>query len=296
MSIGRLFLGAGCLVAAALVGACSGDRGALEELPELSPPSPDQPSTPPTAADAAAPGTAASPARLYFKEKVFSALSACAGCHSAGTNGATIFMTTDADGAYTSLDGSGLILSPSPLLTKGPHALGAAPALDPNTQAPLVQKWLDMEAAERVGAAAPTNILAAVGACMSKDLFTRINLCSAQTKPRVGESGNNCTGCDYRPCYDCHTAGGSNTGFLCAQNADEAFAGTKTMPFLRRYVGLAGVEPVPSKALVNKSVATKTASNTAVHPWYELDVSRQKALDAFVNDAIAKYKAGGCTQ
>ena len=63
--------------------------------------------------------------------------------------GASLILATDADAAYLTLDANGLITLPSAIITRGPHASGAGPALDPTTQEPYVRKWLEMEAEER---------------------------------------------------------------------------------------------------------------------------------------------------
>jgi cytochrome c553 len=287
------------LVLPLALNACGGDGGTLESAGGTPPPAagPARPSS-----DGGADGSAigGSPAFRYYVTKVHAALGGCVSCHAAGTNGATLMLATDPEVSYKTLEGQGLVVLPSPLITKGPHAGGTAGALDPTSQEPYVRRWLEMEAEERVGQASPESVYTKLAKCMQKDLFARINLCMATTKPRIGENGNNCTGCKYEACANCHAAGGQNTGFWCSatrQNTtdvDDTFENSKKLPFIRRYFGLSGTEAVASNAIRNKSTATANATSTAAHPWYELDAAKQKALDVFVADALDRYARGDC--
>ncbi len=278
--------------------ACANDGTELESGPR-------EPRSSPTAAVAAPsapPGTEGAEAFRFFETSGHSAMSACASCHSSGSNGAPIFFGADVKSTYKALDGNGLILATSPLLTKGPHAGGAAPALEPNAEA-TVRKWLDLEAKERAGKA-PESIYTTLGNCMSAELFAKIDLCTAKTQPRPGESGDYCTGCKYESCSNCHAAGGQSTGFWCSAKTEggktvtdstDTLSGSRGLPYIRRYFGFAGSDPVASNAILNKSKTTQSATTLVAHPWFTLDAARQKALNAFVEDALSRYRSGTCT-
>lgn len=295
-------LGAVAVVAVCVLALSSGCGGGEDARLPLEPAPSAEPATPLTDSDAGAAATApVSAAKEYFLRETFDKLGACTGCHSAGTDGASLFLHGEPDKAYEALDGNGLIIAMSPLLTKGPHAAGKAAPLDPTAES-YVRKWLELEGKERVGAADPTAIYTKLAGCMSKDLFQRIDLCTMRTQPRLGENGDTCTGCDFVPCANCHALGGQGTGFWCSvtldnppkTNVDDTFESSKNLPYLRRYFGLSGKDPVPSHAIANKSLSTRSSTSTSAHPWYELDAARKRALETFVNDAITKYASGAC--
>ncbi len=289
----------------AAVSACSADADRLAEDRGPSSPGAAPGQSPPAATPGTSgtvPGTQGAPAYEYFKSSVYAEVSACGSCHSSGSNGAPVFFGSDVTATYAALNGNGLILSASPLVTKGPHVAGAAPALAPTAEA-VVRKWLAMEASERAGKAAPETIYAALAKCMNPDLFAKIDLCTAKTQPRPGESGDYCTGCKYETCSNCHASGGQTTGFWCSTktennrlvtNVDDTLEASKELPFIRRYFGFSGVSPAASNGILNKSKTTQTATNLVAHPWFTLDAARQKALTAFVDDALTRYAAGKC--
>jgi hypothetical protein len=202
-------------------------------------------------------------------------------------------METGADITYQELDARGLIVNNSLLLTKGTHAGGAAPALNP-TQQTAVTQWLGMEATERQGQAAPTNVLASLGNCLDETLFNNIGLQTLKTTPRTGENANRCTGCDNARCSICHTGGDNGFYMALGSNIDNGtFAATKTPQYIVKYFGLNGTTPVASNAIPMKATATQTGA-PYTHPMFTIPATVQAGLDAFVNDAINKYKAGTC--
>jgi len=243
---------------------------------------------------ASGPGSTQSAAHAYFVNSVYPTLANCAACHSTGASGAPKMMETDATTTYQELDARGLIVNNSLLLTKGTHAAGAAPALSTQQQQVITQ-WLSMEAGERQGQAAPVNVLEKLGGCLSETLFNGIGLQNLRTIKRTNENANNCTGCNNAPCRVCHTAGDNGFYMALGSNIDNGtFAATKTPQYIIKYFGLNGVEPVASNAIETKSEATQTGA-PYTHPMFKLTDAQKTALDAFVNDAITKYKAGTCT-
>ncbi len=155
----------------------------------------------------AGPGSTTSQAHEFFDATVYPELQAtCASCHATGASGAPTMMAPPADTAYSSLDALGLIQAASLLLSKGAHDNGAAPALT-TQQTTDVTTWLGMEAQERAGSAAPTNILAQVAACASRTDWDAIGWDKLQTQPRTDENPNKCSGCAYALCASCHSGG-----------------------------------------------------------------------------------------
>jgi hypothetical protein len=78
--------------------------------------------------------------------------------------------------------------------------------------------------------------------------------------------------------------------------ADHTFTDMKTItpPYLQKYFGLdVDGSPIASKAIQNKSAAT-VAGKAYSHPMFTLTAAQSTALDAFVNDAVAKFKSGAC--
>ena len=66
-------------------------------------------------------------------------------------------------------------------------------------------------------------------------------------------------------------------------------------PYLQKYFGLAlDGTPIPSKAIKAKSEATINTAKAYQHPMFVLSDETEKAIDAFVDDAIAKYEANRC--
>lgn len=237
------------------------------------------------------PGSAQSSAHQYFIDNVYQPLNqTCGSCHASGANGAPMFLQTNAATAYQTMDGRGMIVTQSSLLTKGQH-LG--PALTA-AEVTVVNQWLSLEAKERVGKAAPVNILERIGDCLSEGLFDAIGFQNLKTTPRNGEDANTCTGCNNTPCSHCHTGGDGNFYMAVGSGIDDStFQKTKQAQYVVKYIGLNGTQPVPSNAIQAKSQTTQQ-DGTYFHPMFTLTPQMQSAITAFAQDAIAKYNAGLC--
>lgn len=242
------------------------------------------------------PGSASSSAHQFFVAKVYPAIqTSCGTCHATGTAGAPMFLQGTADTAYQSLDARGMIVTSSSLLSKGTHAGGAAPALAP-AQAATIQEWLALEAKERVGQAAPVNILEKVGSCFSQGLFEAIQWGALKTVKRTNENPDQCTDCNDARCATCHTAGdnGFYMGVASGVEPDiKTFEGTKKTPFITRYIGLSGTQPVPSYGVRIKAQAVAVGPDYS-HPKFVLTPERENAINVFVSDAITKYNGKLC--
>lgn len=244
---------------------------------------------------AAGPGSADSVARKFFIEKVFPTLGTCNVCHATGNLGAPKFLAQDPAVAYQAVDVHALIVDQSLLLTKGTHGGGAAPALDAN-QTKLVVEWLALESKERVGQAAPVNILEKIGACLDQTLFDAVKFQDLRTTRRDNENANNCTGCNNAPCRTCHTGGDGNFYMAAGSTLDKnTFAESQKAKFIVKYIGLNGTTPVPSNAIQLKSDATVT-DRPYSHPMYTIPAEMKTRLDAFVTTAITKYQNKQCGQ
>ncbi|WP_394838812.1 hypothetical protein LVJ94_18130 [Pendulispora rubella] len=251
---------------------------------------PNQPPPPPSG-----PGSVESAGHKAFNASVYPKIGRCVECHANGTAGAPKFLTTDANTSYQGLDARGLIVPNSLVLTKGSHASGAAPALDA-AQSQAVQEWLTQEAADRGGQQAPENILEKMGGCLDEAKFKAIGFQNLTTTKRQGENRNNCTGCDNAKCRTCHTGGDGGFYMAAGSNLDTStFQETKSVKYIVKYLGLNGTEPVASNAIQAKADAT-AKDKPYSHPLFTLKPEMKTAIDAFVNDAIAKYKAGSCGQ
>jgi mono/diheme cytochrome c family protein len=226
--------------------------------------------------------------------------STCAPCHASGANGAPQMMTAPADTAYSQLDALGLIQSGSLLLSKGSHDNGAAPALTTQEQTD-VETWLGMEAQERAGSAAPTNILQQVGMCVSETDWDNIGWKKLLTQPRTNENPNKCSGCNYALCASCHTSG--EQGFYMdlgtAFDPDgsiafqQSFTGTMMQSYVIQYFGLNGTTPIASNGIMNKQTAVATGAPYS-HPMFVMPQTMVTALNTMVTNAITKYNAHEC--
>lgn len=294
------------IVASGLAAACSsapdysGLQGGTEQdqAPVVAAPTPPvttttSPSTQPTPLPVppSGPGSTQSSARQFFMDKVYPSLNTtCASCHATGANGAPVFLQSNAATAYQTMDGRGMIQSQSVLLTKGQH-LGPAMSA---TQLDLVKQWLDLEAKERVGQAAPVNILDKIGGCLSQGLFDAIGFEDLKTTPRQGEDPNTCTGCNNTPCSHCHTGGDGNFYMAVGSGIDNTtFEHTKQAQYIVKYIGLNGTQPVASNALALKSQSTQTDA-MYLHPMFKITPQMQAKIDQFVQSAIVAYNQNLC--
>jgi hypothetical protein len=229
----------------------------------------------------------------------------CGGCHAQGPGPAWI-VPADVEKSYAFMFNRGYVVKASALVKKGIHSSGGAPALTP-PQTKTVIQWIALELKER-GDKAPPSVLDKLGDCLDKDKFAAIGLGklltatrNAQNNPnKYTENANECTGCKPTTCNVCHSAD-PGSGFVMAMGndilpADTTFNETKSTapPYLQKYFGLDTTgTPIPSKALKAKSDATVQGKPYS-HPMYTIPPAVETALDAFVADAIAKYKAGTC--
>jgi cytochrome c553 len=233
---------------------------------------------------------------------VYPLLAVCQACHSTGTDGAPKMMDSPADTTYSELDALGLIVTNSLILSHGSHDTGKAPALT-GAQSSAVTQWLSLEAAERVGTAAPANLMVEVGACASKADWDAIGWTNLRTKPRPDENPNKCTACDNQVCASCHDGG--DQGFFMAEGSafdanDTSFVqtfqanGPSMMTYINKFFGLNGATPVASNAIANKAAAVALGPAYS-HPLFVIPATVQTGLDKFVTDAITAYTNHTCT-
>lgn len=297
-----------CVAGAGLLAACGDDStGSTMALPPPTsatttpanptgnaPAAPASPVwTPPNSAvPAAGPGSAASSARQFFIDTVYPAISNCGACHGNGAGGAPIWLPPDKGTSYQTLDARAYIVKNSPLLSKGAHM---GPALT-TEQMNVLNQWLDMEAKERVGQAAPVNILEKIGSCLQQPLFDAIGFQNLVTQPRANEDANQCTGCNNVQCNTCHTAGDAGFYMGVGSTIDPfTFAKTKTAKYIVHYIGLNGVQPVPSQRIKAKAALVATAPAYS-HPMFVVAPEMELAINNFVNAAISNYNAKLCGQ
>lgn len=253
---------------------------------------------PPEAAPTSGPGSDGSKGKQEFIKTVFASLSpACGGCHTAGSAGAPKFWDNgSASNTYQLLDQRALITAQGSMIsTKGAHSSGAAPALT-DAQNTIVQAWLALEAQDRAGQKAPEDILAKLGKCMDAADWraAEAGLRTIRTQRRQGENGNTCSGCDNETCVACH-ADGSYFMVVGPQNQlADTLPLVKQKPFITRYFGLNGTDPVGSGAVAAKAAATQTGA-PHTHPRYTMNQQATQGVDTFVARTIERYKAGNCT-
>jgi hypothetical protein len=245
-------------------------------------------------------------AKEYFTTKVQQALStSCAQCHATGPGPAWI-APEDVERSYALQFQRAYVSLTSPILKQGVHDGGTAPALSADA-AQTYSIWVQLELKER-GGKTPDGILTKLGGCLDKTKFDAIGFDKLITTPRnadnnpgkEAEDANTCDGCNNVQCSTCHSDDAA-TGFLMALGndifpADHTFTDMKTTtpPYMQKYFGLdVDGTPIGSKAIQNKSNAT-VAGKAYSHPMFTLTADQSTALEAFVNDAVAKFKSGAC--
>lgn len=246
-------------------------------------------------------------AKDYFTKNVHSALSGCGACHNAGPAPSWI-IPADAAKSYELVFGRGYIIRESMLLKKGVHNGGAGPALTAD-QNKTVATWIELEMKER-GDKAPPSVLARLADCLDQKKFDAIGWEKIETITRTKnnnpngeeENANECTGCKPTTCAVCHSADAA-TGFIEAvgnpifEDPTYTFKETKrTSPaYLQKYFGLdTNGDPKPSEAIRLKSDNTYYTAKAYQHPMFRLTQAQEDAIDDFVSDAIARFKAGEC--
>lgn len=247
--------------------------------------------TTPGSVPQAGPGGASSTARQSFIANVYPAMAACGSCHTAGTAGAPKFWSADASNTYQLLDSRGMIVGAGSVLVTHRHTgTGTDPSADAMGK---INTWLGLEGKERVGQKAPEDIMAKIGSCIQdadwKTAETAIR--TMRTRARTGEDQNTCSGCNNEYCMACHNPG---YGFVTGTaNDTQSTSLVKQRPFINKFFGTNGTDPVGSNALKAKSDAVATGKPYS-HPNYTMPANVQTAIDTFVNKTIAAYKAGTC--
>jgi len=245
-------------------------------------------------------------AKAYFTANVMKALGGCSGCHNTGP-GPSWIVASDAEKSYTMMFGRGYITRDSIILKKGAHSGGTAPGLSP-AQNKTVAMWIELEMKER-GDKAPPSVLAKMGDCMDRTKFDAIGWEKIETITRTAdnnpngetENANECTGCKPTTCATCHSADAA-TGFVMAEGSpifdkDYTFKESKKISpsYLQKYFGLdTNGDPKASQGIRMKSDNTYYVAKAYQHPMFRLTTDQEQAIDDFVADAIAKYKAGSC--
>ena len=197
--------------------------------------------------------------------------------------------------------------STSRIVVKGIHSGGSAPELSADEKSKWAQ-WISLEVADG-GQKAQVNVLEKFGTCFDKTKFDAIQLGTLRTIRRqqgnnpqnLTENANNCTGCDNAPCRTCHSAD-DVTGFVNAIGnnilpPDYTFEQTKLLnpAYIRQYVSTTPTgEPQFNPGIMTKSTNTVTVAKAYSHPMFKLTPTMQTAIQAFVDDAIAKQKTGTC--
>jgi len=311
------------LATAAAVAACGGapESGTLDpggDDPGTVTPAPGGTNKPPVTTPPANPGDPAQPGNLptnsatgkdFFGKNVQPFLEAkCSGCHAAGGIGTPTYIAKgDASKTYDMVYLNGFAVANSRIVVKGVHSGGGAPELTVTEKGTFAQ-WLALEAKDG-GTKTQTNVLEKFGTCFDKAKFDAIGFGQLRTTRRQNgnnplnqnENANNCTGCDNAPCRTCHSAD-DVTGFVMAIGnpilpADYTFEETKKLnpAFIRQYVSTTPTgDPQFNPGIMNKSTNTIEKGLAYSHPMYRLTPTMQTAIQAFVDDAVTKYKAGTC--
>lgn len=264
------------------------------------------------------PGTGTAPGQLptnskagkdFFVKTVAPVLDAkCSGCHTTGGIGQPTWMAKgDASKTYDLIYLNAYAVAASRIVIKGVHSNGGAPALTADEKSKWDQ-WIQLEVKDG-GQKAQVNVLEKFGTCFDKTKFDAIGFGNLRTTRRqpgnnpqnLTENANNCTGCNNAPCRTCHSAD-DVTGFVMAIGnpilpADYTFEQSKLLSpaYIRQYVSTTPTgEPQFNPGIQNKSINTVQKGKAYSHPMFTLTPAMQTAIQAFVDDAIAKQKAGTC--
>lgn len=237
--------------------------------------------------------------KAYFTANIQPGIAAqCGSCHDNGI-GPTWMSRTNADTSYALIFAAGYVSTTSRLLVKGAHGGITTNVLSNDIKASF-NTWVTMELKDG-GAKAPTNVLGTVGNCIDPQKFAAIGLQNLRTIRRNNENANNCTGCDNAPCRTCHS-GDPGSGFVNALGnnvlpQNYTFDQTKLSdpPYVQKYIGVSPTgEPIASNMIQLKSEATQK-DKPYTHPMFKLTDAQKTAIQAFVDDAATKFKAGTCT-
>jgi hypothetical protein len=253
------------------------------------------------------PDQTAKSAKALFIETVQPILAGgCGSCHAEGGAGPTWVSPSNPDSTYALQFARGYVTPASAIIAKGPHEGGYAMSA---VQQTTYLAWVDLEAKER-GDKAPEITFAKLGACMDPEKFKAIGLDKLVTTARAAgnnpnnytENANECTGCNAVPCTTCHSADPA-TGFVMAIGNtllpdDYTFNETKSFrpAYLQKYFGLTSTgDPAPSHTIATKAKAT-LAAKPYTHPMFTLPAATEKAIDAFVDDTITRYRSNSCAK
>ena len=247
--------------------------------------------------------------KAFYAKEVHPFLEAkCSGCHATGGIGNPSFIVkADAAKTYDAIYLNAYATATSRLVIKGVHSGGGAPELAAADKTKFAQ-WIALEIADG-GQKTQVNVLEKFGTCFDKAKFDAIGFGQLRTIRRqngnnpqnLNENANNCTGCDQAACNSCHSADDS-TGFIMALGnqifpAEYTFEQTKKLDpnFIRQYVSTTPAgEPQFNPGIQTKGVNTVEKGKAYSHPMYKLTPAMQTAIQAFVDDAVTKQKAGTC--
>ena len=249
-------------------------------------------------------GNPGSQAKEYYLSIVDSELvGTCASCHASGQNGAPIFMGSNPNASYNSLDQyGGLVVAPenSLLILHGAHS---GPALAAATKADVLT-WLTMEAEERgltvgsgsggagAGGGAPTattlkQALDEYGACMDITDWTANGL----------DKLYNAQTLNYGPCGGCHNSG--DGGMWASPNTQETFDKNGDFPYIKRQItgtvdGDGNFKDlIASNRFIQKG-SEPCMPNTNCHPAFVLPPNLKTGVENFVQKTIDKWHSKQC--
>ncbi|MCC6558108.1 MAG: hypothetical protein IT372_34605 [Polyangiaceae bacterium] len=244
-----------------------------------------------TTSTSSTPTTGSEDARTYFEANVRPILEqSCAGCHSSASadeTGGPDFLGGSAAEYYDRLTAEPRYVSSDPgsslLLTRGLHT---GPALDPATQYPVVERWLELEAPARSGGGGfegPTGeeLLDKLSACMTLDDWIAKGMATVALQPTL-------TG---TPCHACHQSGtGANymTNDSTPSSIQDGFDRERPRPFLLNLVSyeIVSTPTGGQKAqLVQSHRWRDKGISGGLHPKYVF-VDQQPKLDAWFDAVI----------
>jgi hypothetical protein len=307
------------IVTAVSIGACGDDPTKLDDGAPTPSGAPRQDHSPDGPSGGGGPGGSTAPGdvptnspggKAFFISDIHPMLAPnCGTCHDSAGPGPNWIIKADAEKSYSLMFQLGYVSMDSRILNKGPHG-GVTTNVLTDTQKQTFVKWVSMEIKDGGSLALP-NVLDKLSTCIDKTKFDAIGLGALRTIQRNdgnntnnvtpwNENANRCTGCNNARCMDCHSAdpgsGFSNAIGNQALPADYTFNQTKlTNPtYLQKYFGVSPTgDPIASHAIENKALATsKDVAYT--HPYFTLTDVQVTAIQAFVDDATARYKAGTC--
>lgn len=246
----------------------------------------------------------------FYIKNVHPALAGrCGGCHGAAGPGPAWLTPKDAEKSYFQLFSQGYVVRQSRIAMKPPHG-GVTTSQLTGEQILKYNEWVEMELKDG-GDQAPPAVLEKLGSCFDQAKFDAIKMGEWRTITRNdgnntnqitpwNENANACTGCNVVQCATCHSSDPATNYFNAEGNAiyppNATFDNSKlTSPaYITKYFGVSpDGKPIASNGVKKKSDSTKKDTAYA-HPLFELDGPQSAALDAFVNDVLAKYAAGTC--